>query len=548
MRHFAFVALCTLLLCCSNTVSEDALDTTQADMMPRAPDTMLVAPTLEIDMSGGTVIGRLENDLRVFKGIPYAAPPTGEGRFRPPAAHSGWTMPLNADSYGPGCPQSGTGGGLAGANVFSEDCLTLNVWAPNTAGPKPVMFWIHGGAFILGSSGTSLYDGTALSKRGDVIVVTINYRLGQLGFLPLDAFRPENEVNGTGNYGLLDQQFALKWVQENIVRFGGDPDNITLFGESAGAFSVCNQIGMPGSDGLYHRAIIQSGGGCWSLFPGDSIRQDADIFLQASSCADSADIPACLRALSVEEILRAQNSGPGNFIGAAYVGPYVDGGFITEEPIERVARQAAPRVPIITGSTALEVALFSLLGFLPHATEADLDALIDSFVATEAQREFLKTIYPLDAYPFVKAAVDEMGTDGLFSCPQLLFMRTAQAAGYDVRGYEFRHNMGGLLTGFGPMHASDVPIVFGNEVRFGNIESEIDPAAVEQVQGLWTHFAREGSFAESDGWPPFKDDSPSILALDTELSLIERFRDGRCEALFENGLIPQQGFDLNLSP
>jgi para-nitrobenzyl esterase len=200
----------------------------------------------------GPVEGASTGSMRSFKGIPYAAPPIGPLRWKPPAPAAMFTSARNATMLAPHCAQ---GASPFGAASTSEDCLYLNVYTPTTPGPHPVMFWIHGGAFIYGQSDE--YDPTLLVAQ-DVVVVTINYRLGALGFLASPALTAEGG-GASGNYGIMDQQFALHWVQDNIAAFGGDKNNITIFGESAGGFSVQSQLVSTGAAGLFHKAIVQSG-------------------------------------------------------------------------------------------------------------------------------------------------------------------------------------------------------------------------------------------------------------------------------------------------
>ena len=203
--------------------------------------------------TAGTVRGVVESDHRLFADIPYAAPPVGPLRFRPPAQAKAWKGVRDATKPGPRCIQD-PGADPEFGRQSDEDCLTLNVWTPTTTTPpKPVMVWIHGGSFTGGSG--KIYDGQWLVERGDIIVVTINYRLGTLGFLAHPGLGPPGDV---GNYGLQDQQAALRWVRDNIANFGGDPEKVTVAGESAGGMSVCDHLVAPGSQGLFRAAIIQS--------------------------------------------------------------------------------------------------------------------------------------------------------------------------------------------------------------------------------------------------------------------------------------------------
>src|SRR6516225_9495963 len=214
-----------------------------------------------------TTYGKLEgleqDELAVFKGIPFATPPVGSRRWLPPLKPSAWNGIRDARNFGAACPQLSLSpvvlGGMQIEEPQSEDCLYLNIWTPKADNKqRPVMVWIHGGAFRIGSGAQIIYDGSSLARRGDVVVVTINYRLGPFGFLRL-ADLTDGKIPSTGNEGLLDQIAALEWVRDNIAQFGGDPANVTIFGESAGGGKVCTLLAMPAARGLFHRAIVQSG-------------------------------------------------------------------------------------------------------------------------------------------------------------------------------------------------------------------------------------------------------------------------------------------------
>ncbi|MDP3378936.1 MAG: carboxylesterase family protein, partial [Brevundimonas sp.] len=231
-------------------------------MMVFVPVPALVPdPVDTVRLENGTVQGAVAGDIVAFKGLPYAAPPVGERRWRPPAPAANWEGTRDATTYGAICIQAPANGDPGvGPLPMSEDCLTLNVWAPvERAEPLPVMVWIHGGGYNNGSGTAALYDGSALARRG-VVVVTINYRLGRLGFFDhpaLAADRPADEP--AGNYGVMDQIAALEWVHDNIAALGGDPGNVTIFGESAGGVAVTQLMIAPSARGLFHKAIVQSG-------------------------------------------------------------------------------------------------------------------------------------------------------------------------------------------------------------------------------------------------------------------------------------------------
>jgi hypothetical protein len=257
-----------------------------------------------VETRRGAVRGVTEGGLAVFRGLPFARPPVGPLRFEPPGSPESWSGVRDAARFGPSAAQNGALVGplmSLGITRTGEDCLYLNVWTPGAdRGRRPVLVWIHGGAFILGSGSQMLYDGATLARRGDVVVVTINYRLGALGFLRLrDRFG--ERLPASGNEGLLDQVAALEWVRDEIAAFGGDPGNVTIFGESAGAMSCATLLGVPRARGLFHRAILQSGAANF-LWPPDTAGRVADQLL-----ADLAvGSPEELRALPAARLLAAQ--------------------------------------------------------------------------------------------------------------------------------------------------------------------------------------------------------------------------------------------------
>src|SRR4051812_20433483 len=289
-----------------------------------------------VETTAGRVAGTIEDSLAVFKGIPYAAPPVGPLRFRPPQPIEPWTPEQGATEYGPWAPQEPSAlTALFGTGTVtqSEDCLTLNVWTPAVDDARrPVMVWIHGGAFVTGAGSFALYEGHRLAARGDVVVVTVNYRLGVLGFAAHPALR-DDESGAAGNWGLLDQIAALRWVQENIANFGGDPANVTIFGESAGSMSVSTLLGTPMAAGLFRRAITQSGGAVGA--PMEAAVLTTEMVTQELGL----DSVAVLRAAPVDRILAAQAAVAKSVAianGPPFV-PAIDGAVLPEPPLAAVA-------------------------------------------------------------------------------------------------------------------------------------------------------------------------------------------------------------------
>src|ERR1700693_2082739 len=329
-----------------------------------------------------TRYGRLEGEeqdgLVVFKGVPFAAAPAGSRRWLPPEKREPWTGVRDARRFGAVAPQNAvTNQALASMKIEqaqSEDCLSLNVWTPGLDGARrPVMVWIHGGGFTIGAGSQEIYDGSVLARRGDVVVVTINYRLGPLGFLRLCDIT-NGRIPSTGNEGLLDQIAALRWVRANIAEFGGDPDNVTIFGESAGGMSVGALLAMPFARGLFHKAIAQSGS-CDTVSSVTRANRTAERVL--SKCGVSADDVEAIRALPVAQLLAGvfgpDGKTPDRELGMAYQ-PVVDGTLVPRELIDMVAQGSASGVAVMVGSNLEEWKLFSAMD--PAAQKLDKAGLL----------------------------------------------------------------------------------------------------------------------------------------------------------------------------
>lgn len=344
--------------------------------------------SLTISTDKGTVAGATADGVDRFLGIPYAAPPVGNKRWQPPAPASAWSSPRSATAYGSRCLQSsaGTGPGM------SEDCLYLNVYAPErrTNRPLPVLFWIHGGGFSGGAG--DLYDGSQIAKTDNVVVVTINYRLGVFGFLGM----PGLSKQGAGNYGLLDQEAALRWTQRNIGTFGGDAGRVTIAGESAGGHSVCALLSSPPARGLFAGAIIQSGG-CPSLTVAQSTAKGKD-YAAAAGCSVPATSVSCLRAKPANELLAAG----GGFVGGILTGPLPVSG-VPELPLAPSVAVRTGRihnVPLLIGSTRDEVRQWALP--FAKATKDQYERAVGLEFGRQADAVLAR--YPYSAYDSPYAA------------------------------------------------------------------------------------------------------------------------------------------------
>ncbi len=330
-------------------------------------------------MVRGFEIRKQTNIACAYLGIPFAKAPIGELRWKKPEAAELRTETLIANNYGADCMQSRA---LSDATIqtaateTSEDCLYLNIWRPKKEGKFPVMVWIHGGALIIGSSAWPIYDGTSLSGK-DVVIVTINYRLGPFGYLSHPALVDKDDGYGggsTGNYGLLDQQFALQWVQKNIEQFGGNPDNVSIFGESAGSWSVFTLLGSPYSEGLFHKAIAQSGGGKTVNTTDKSFKIGKRI-AKKLDCDKEKDVAACLRKIPAKElndrVLASNFRCMMTFdldTGFCFI-PRIDGVLIPKLPYESFLANEQVKVPLMAGYTSKDPF------FLRNATVDSLEAI-----------------------------------------------------------------------------------------------------------------------------------------------------------------------------
>ncbi len=482
------------------------------------------APVVAVD--AGALQGRAAGVANEFLGIPYAAPPVGQLRWRAPQPAAHWNGVRDATKYAPNCPQPP--GAPFGLGSTSEDCLYLNVFAPAGAQHRsvghPVLVWIHGGGYWLGESQD--VDPTQLAADGTV-VVTINYRLGALGFLahPALANRPGGPA---GNYGLMDQQAALRWVQRNIGQFGGDPGNVTIAGESAGGTAVLSQLASPGARGLFDRAIVESGAFALKQTPLAEAETAGEAFAAKAGCASQS--AACLRSLPVTAILENQQT-------TGYVPGVIDGKVLTQSIGTALARGQFNRVPIINGSNHDEQRLFVALGLsinfghtvvlqVPSITAANYQAVIASTLSvTPATATAIASHYPLSAYPSAPIAFSALDTDASFACPALQMDKWTSKF-VPTYAYEFndenapeRFLPSGLGLGsspYGAAHESELQYLFGLPTAGvpGTLTAPQQQLAAS-MQHYWAQFAASG-FPSSQGqpmWPSFGSHSHQVLSL-----------------------------------
>jgi para-nitrobenzyl esterase len=496
-------------------------------------------PAIPVTTKSGVVIGKKDGATSAFLAIPYAAPPTGSNRWRAPQPVTPWTAPRDATQPSKVCPQIQAGGSTIDTRS-DEDCLTVNVWTPSAdpSAKLPVMFWIHGGAFVFGSGAEAYYDGSKIATAGDVVVVTINYRLGALGYLALPELTAESKDHPTsGNYGIEDQQFALQWVKDNIAAFGGDPAAVTIFGESAGGFSTCAHLIAPGSKGLFVRAISESGL-CDGLITRTlaSVYPEGDLLAKTLGCTDASTVLTCLRGKTSDALVNAFPAGtaPGGIFyqgaeagdggtdagadGGAAVGtswmPVVDGDIIPV-PVAEVG-PSFQKVPLLLGTNRNEYALFTspVLGGAPVTSDAEYKGALDgTFGAARGAKIYAE--YPTSAFASADDALVEATTDGAFACPARRLARAASTAGADVYLYAFAHvPEKPLLPGLGSFHSSEMSYVFGFDDPLQATQADEQPL-VTAMQGYWTRFAKTGdpNGAGAPTWPKYD------AATDADLSL-----------------------------
>ncbi|MCC7539648.1 MAG: carboxylesterase family protein, partial [Deltaproteobacteria bacterium] len=502
-------------------------------------------PSVVVRTTQGLVRGRRGRRIAVFLGIPYAAPPIGPNRWAPPRPPARFAATFDATRAGPVCPQiERSRGSDPSAPVAddvhvrgAEDCLRLNVWAhavPSSPSLlRPVMVFVHGGGFQQGSGTDPNYEGSALARNGEVVVVTFNYRLGVLGFFAHESFAAEPGAIGAGNQGILDQIAALRWVRDNIAAFGGDPDRVTLFGESAGGGSVCAVIASPLSRGLVARAIVQSGGGC-SAWPtlregvnggGSGLARGAEI-VRAAGCAPGDDVPRCMRALDAASLVRAGTRGERAPLGVPAYGPVIDGAILPASAAARL-RDGAIDVPLLVGSNADESSLF----VRRIEIESDDDYRSEIRRMTGDRAESVLSVYPPRSLGEPAETFRRAITETTFVCPAEALARAAAGGAHPAYLYHFAHRPPGPLGRIaGAFHGLELLYLFGTFPARWQPPVE-DRGVMHLVQSAWSRFAHSGVPRVEPDWPPYRADAPAMLVIDASPAVARDVTDGRCERL-----------------
>jgi para-nitrobenzyl esterase len=493
------------------------------------------SPELIVKTQQGLVQGKKADDVISFKGIPFALPPVGELRWAPTVPGKSWTGIKEASNFGSPCMQT-ENMDADGKVIGSEDCLTLNIFKPATAKKNlPVMVFIYGGAFSWGDSSghlgdRNLYDGTYLSSHGDTVVVTFNYRLGAFGFLTHPALRK----NGlSGNYGLMDQITALKWVQQNIASFGGDPSRVMIFGESAGAFSVLGLITSPEAKGLFSRALLESGSDIrHNLETAEKVGGD---FTISAKCSDATDIAACLRALDKNEVMRITSTFLHGKGAQLVFAPYVDGKIIPDYPIRSLQSGNYNHVPVVIGTNSDEMTVLGLpiIKEKPFFARKDYEEMVNQEFGAELGKKIIDFYgAPVDKTSF--GLLSDVVADNIFHCPtqQIAEILSINQPG-QVWRYLFTHAFHlDFARVLGAGHALELAYVFHNFAPWYSVKapnySELELS--DQIGGYWTRFAATGNpnGGRALEWPAYARDA-KYLELETPIAERSGFRNEACE-------------------
>lgn len=470
-----------------------------------------------VTIDSGSLQGVVHDNVIAFKGIPYAAPPVGELRWKAPQPAPAWQGIRLADQYGHDCMQKPFPSDAAPLGTQpAEDCLVLNVWKPvASAGKKlPVMVWIYGGGFVNGGSSPAVYDGSQFARQ-DVVFVSFNYRVGRFGFFAHPALTKATQDEPLGNYGFMDQIAALKWVQRNITAFDGDPKNVTLFGESAGGFSVHTMMTSPLAKGLFHKAIIQSGGGRTSIGGGRYLQhpsiaglpsaEDVGMAFAAKHHITGTDAKAlaALRALPAETVTDGLNMLTMN--DPTYSGPFIDGQLVTAEPQDIYRAGAGMNMPLLVGATDMDI------GFPPQVTT--MQAALAPLGADHYQQAV--QAYDPEGKHTPQGVAQMLASDQMMVEPARFAAQMAVKQGQPVYAYRFAYVADSLKEEWpGALHATEIPYVFDTvAARYADALTARDKAMSQQVQRYWVNFAKNSdpNAAGLPHWPRYNAEQDQLM-------------------------------------
>ncbi len=507
-----------------------------ATVVGQAPSVVADGQTLE-----GTALTD-RSGMSVFRGVRYAMAPVGDLRWRPPVPHPAGSGTRAAKDFSPSCAQTdrlsvwtrsiaqvfGTVDKVeAEPLVISEDCLYLNVWTGNLArrsAAQPVMVWIHGGSNLNGQGSSLWYDGANLAAKG-VVVVTINYRLGVFGFMAHPALTAESPNRASGNYGLLDQLEALRWVKRNIAAFGGDPNRVTVFGESAGSINVIHLMASPQSKGLFHRAIAQSGVPMAAMAP-LKMAEMAGAGVAKMLNADPSNVLQSLRAASTQEVLAA---GTRAIASGQLMGPIVDGWLLPDMTVRLFEAGKQLAVPLLVGSNALEMS--TLRTYLPRfeQTPAGYQKWVGQTFAAAAPK--VLELFPVASADDLEPKFLEVVTDLLFGCPTRIAVRAMAARSSPVYLYQFTRVLPGGEK-LGAYHAMEIPYAFGNRLAWMPREATDERLSATMME-YWTRFAATGNpnGGREMKWPAYSPESDQSLELGSTLRVVTGLKKSVCDVI-----------------
>ena len=446
-----------------------------------------------VKTANGPVQGETEGGVLVFRGIRFAEPPVGKLRFRPPVPPAPWSDVRPALDFAPACPQIVELDPTENNNsVMAEDCLAVNVWTPKAdSGKRPVMVFIHGGANIDGSARNTWYDGTTLAERGNLVLVTLQYRLGAWGYLELSEIGGKDYAE-SGNLGVLDQIAALKWVKQNIASFGGDPENITLFGQSAGGMATARLMGMPQARGLFHKAVLESGAGSRG---GTTVAQATEVAKAYMKLAGVNTVEE-LQKLSMVDMREAQRKLFETRFEDSSFGPVIDGIVLKEGSMDAIADGLGDKIPVMVGTVLDEMRYWSTIEDLPLETKPEslLRKQLADLVGDRADEV-------IAAYkrnnPDYGDVVVQITSDLVFRLPSIEVAELASHRGQPTYMYLLTYRSTSTYRKYDSAHTMEIPFVFGvindlDVIAFTGRDPHRE-TLMKQVQQAWINFARTGN-------------------------------------------------------